>query len=401
MAEYRSLFDIVFGKQKENKNASAYGTQVELLNNYQAVFTNFDGALYDQTLIRACIDAIARNAAKLNPKHIRYTANGVENIYGRVQTLLGRRPNELMNAYDFYYKVISQLYLDNNAFIYIQRDKDNIPTGLYPISSGNYQLLEYKGDVYIKFFFNSTGKTYTASLKDDVVHLKRFFCKNDITGGNNAPILKAMSFKHILSEGIINAIKTTQGIKGVLKTTKALLKPEDVKRNRDQFVADFLSASDGSGIAGLDATSEFTPVNINPQTATDSQVSEINNEIYEYFGINEKILQSAYNEDEWNAFYESIIEPIAIMLGLEFTSKLFSAGERWHGNEIVFEANRLQYASNETKVKVVSALLPFGILKKNEVREIFNLAPVEGGEEFIQSLNNINSALADGYQGGE
>lgn len=401
MAEYRSLFDIVFGKQKENKNASSYGTQVEVMNGYQAIFTSFDGQLYDQALVRACIDAIARNGAKLNPKHLRYSSKGVENVGGRIQTLLARRPNELMNAYDFYYKVISELYLNNNAFIFIQRDKDNIPTGLYPIKAGNYQLLEYKNNVYIKFTFNTTGQTYTASLKDDVIHLKRFFCKNDITGGSNAPIMKAMSFKHILNEGIINAIKTTQGIKGILKTTKALLKPEDIKATRDKFVQDFIASSDGSGIAGLDATSEFIPVNINPQTATDGQVKQIDAEILDYFGINEKILQSSYNENEWNAFYESVLEPIAIMMSLEFTTKLFSSGERFHGNEIVFESNRLQYASNDTKVKVVSALLPFGILKKNEVREIFNLAPVEGGEEFIQSLNNINSAIADDYQGSE
>jgi len=380
--EKRSLFQMIFGTK--NQSQEKYQEQLKLLNGYTPVWTSYSANLYDNSQVRACIDAIARNGAKLNPKHIRYGEKGYERVYGRVQSLISRKPNEIMNAYQFYYKVISELYLNNNAFIYIQRDEMGLPTGLYPLNAGQYKLLEYNGSIYINFKFNA-GQTYTASVKDDVIHLKRFYCKEDVIGGNNAPIIRTMSIKHIMNEGIINAIKTTQALKGILKTTKSMLKPEDIKATRDQFVKDFINGA--TNIAGLDATTDFKEVNINPTTASDKQVEMIDDEILNYFGVSKEVIQSKYTEDQWNAFYESVIEPIAIQMGLEFTNKIFTYGEIWHGNEIIFEANRLQYASNSTKISIIKEAGALGILTINECREIMNLAPIEDGDIRVQSLN--------------
>ena len=386
MAEKRSLFQMIFGNREQNLEKYQ---QLQLLNGYQATWTNFDGELYSNAQIRSCIDAIARNGAKLSPKHIRYTytdgKEGIERIYGRVQRLISEKPNELMNAYSFYYKVISELYLNNNAFIYISRDANNEPIGLYPIRANMYKLLEKDGNIFIQFSFVNGGKTYVASLKDDVIHLKKFFCKEDILGGSNTPIIKTMSLKHIIDEGIINAIKTTQAIKGILQTEKAMLKPEDVKRMRDTFVNDFMNSD--SNIGALDSTMKFTPVDIKPTTASDGQLTNINDEILNYFGINKDILQSSYDENKWNAFYEGVLEPLAIEMSLEFTNKIFSFGERWHGNKIVFEANRLQYASNQTKISILKEAGAIGILTINECREILNMTPVQDGDVRVQSLN--------------
>ena len=391
--ELRSLFKKVFNTDKPK----VFGTDLQMINGFGVTFTDFDGKVYDNSQIRACIDTIARNGAKLNPKIIRSTDKVYETKNNTLSRIISEQPNELMNAYDFYYKVISNLYLDNNAFIYIQRDENNVVTGLYPIKSNSYKLLEYQNNVYIQFSFAS-GKKYTASLRDEVIHLKRFYCENDILGGSNKPIIKTMSVKHIVEEGIVNAIKTTQGIKGILKTTKAMLKPEDIKATRDQFVRDFVSSSDGTGIAGLDATTDFKEVNINPQTASDGQLKEINDEILNYFGISKEIIQSNYNENQWNAFYESVIEPIGIMLGLEFSNKIFTYGEKIHGNKVIFEANRLQYASNTTKIAVAEKMNNYMTI--NEIREIFNLAPIEDGDRIMQDLNHIDNSIANSYQGG-
>lgn len=391
----RSLFNKIFGTKQGTKYNTA--TQLELLNGYQAMFTNYNGKLYDSSQVRACIDAIARNGAKLNPKHIRSNDKSYQSMNDSLKRLISEQPNELMNAYDFYYKIISLLYLYNNAFIYILRDENDAIVGLYPINANKYELLEYNKNIYIKFSFNKSN-TYVASLKDDIIHLKRFFCENDLTGGNITPITKTMSFKHIIQEGVINSIKTTQGIKGILKTTKAMLKPEDIKATRDQFVKDFMESNDDSGIAGLDATTDFKPVDINPRTASDEQVKEINDEILNYFGISREIIQSTYTEQQWNAFYESVIEPIGIMLGLEFTNKIFTAGERYHGNKIVFEANRLQYASNQTKISIAEKMNNYMTI--NEIREMFNLAPVVDGDKIMQDLNHIDNSIANEYQVG-
>lgn len=395
MVAKRSLFSKIFGKDKQKY----FGTDLELLNGYRAIFTNYDENLYKSSQIRICVDAIARNAAKLNPKHIRSTATDYAEIYDSVARLLNEQPNEIDNAYSFYYKIVSQLFIYNNAYVFVSRDENDNVVGLYPVLPNQYRLLEYKGDVFIEFRFNNNK--YIASLKDEVIHLKRFYCDEDIVGSNNEPIIRTMSIKHIMREGLINAIKTTSSIRGVLKTTKAMLKPEDIKKTRDDFVRDFLSDdTDRSGIAGLDATTDFDPITLSPVTATESQIREIDTEILSYFGISQDIIQSSYDEDKWNAFYQSVMEPLALQMGLEFTIKLFSITERFHGNRIVFEANRLEYASNKTKIDIARYLNNYFTI--DEIRQIFNKDPLPNGEGKVrlQDLNHISSDIADDYQGG-
>lgn len=382
-----SLFSKIFGDRQQNQNKYQ---QLQLLNGQVAVWTNPSNNLYDYGQVRACIDAIARNCAKLNPKHIRNYYEGVnyrtERVRDNIEYLLSKKPNELMDAYQFYYKVISELELNNDAYIYISRDENRKPVGLYPIRSGSYQLLEYNNNVYIRFQF-SNGNSYVASLNDDVIHLTKFYCNDDFRGSGNEPIKKVMSIKHIINEGIVNAIKTTQGIKGIVKSTKAMLKPEDVRKMRDQFVRSFIEDADGTGIGGLDATTDFQTVTISPQTATDGQVKRFDDEILNYYGVNEDIIRNKFDENTWNAFYEGKIEPYAIQLGLQCTNKLFTYGERWHGNEIIFEANRLQYASTNSKINVLKVAGALGLLTVNEGREILNLAPVDDGDKRMYSLN--------------
>ena len=145
---------------------------------------------------------------------------------------------------------------------------------------------------------------------------------------------------------------------------------------------------------------EYTPINEKTTPISDQQLSYTKNAIYDYFGVNENIVQNKFNEEQWNAFYEGAIEPIAIQMSQCFTNILFTENERNFGNEITFEANRLQYASNATKVSVVKELAPLAVLMIDDVREIFNMSPLPNGEgqKTLQSLNYINSNIADKYQ---
>lgn len=390
----RSLFKKVFG---DDKNVQL-GTRLQLVNGYEAVFTNYDGQIYDNPTVRACIDTIARNAAKLNPKHIRSTDKNYKILNEDIYHIIAEQPNEIMNAYDFYYKIFSELYLNNNVFVYIMRDENLKVIGLYPILFNQADFVEYQNQIYVKFRFG-TGKIRTVAY-NDLIHLRRFFCKNDILGGSNLPVVSALSFQHILKEGIINAIKITMSIKGYLKSTKSMLSPKDAKKLRDNFIKDFVSDDNSSGIGALDATTDFKEVNLDPTVASDAQMTDNKNEILDYFNLNENIIQSKYSEDEWNAFYESVLEPLGIQIGMEFTNKIFTYGERYHGNRIIFEANRLQYASNKTKIEVARYLNNY--LYIDEIREILNLAPLPNGEgqKLMQDLNHINSNIADNYQGG-
>ena len=395
--EKRSLFKRLF-KSEENNQPSKV-TSVKFLDGNDAKFTNYKGDLINDPDVRACVDAIARNGAKMHPRHIRNSNGQFENLKGRTYKLLAKQPNELQNAYQFYYQVIANLELYNDSIVYVQRDlKTNRVTGLYPLNFTEGKLYEYKDTLFVKFRFGNSKERYVPY--NDCIHLTRFISKEGIFGGTTTPIIHTLSMKHVLDEGIVNAIKTTSSIKGLLKSTKALLKPEDVKKMRDQFVEDFISHADKSGIGGLDATTDFTPVKIEPTTANETQIKEINDKVLAYFGINQNILQSSYSENEWNAFYESVLEPIGLQMSLEFTNKLFTPTELEFGNEIIFESNRLQYASNTTKIDLIR--YASNILTINEQREVFNLAPIEGGDVFMIDQNHtVNEEVGGNQDEGE
>jgi len=392
----RSLFSTIFGSDNSTK-APDTATEVKLLDDRKAVFTPYKGDFHNDPDVMKCVDAIARNGAKMHPRHIRNFNGRMENLKGNLYKLLAKQPNEIQNAYQFYYQVISNLELYNDSFIYVQRDNNLKVTGLYPLDFSEGKYYEYQGKIWLKFKFGRSKERFIPY--DSCIHLTRFVGEDGLFGGSTKPIIKALSIKHVLDEGIVNAIKTTQSIKGVIKSTKAMLKPEDVKKMRDQFVRDFVREGDRSGIGGLDATTEFTPVKIEPTTASESQVNSIDKKILSYFGVSEHIVQSNYSEDEWNAFYESVLEPIGLQMSLEFSNKLFTPTEKNFGNEIIFESNRLQYASNNTKISLLR--YANNIMTINELREVFNLAPREDGDVIMQDLNHIDSSIANDYQVGE
>lgn len=384
--ELRSLFSRIFGNDNST-TAPATSTEIKIVDDKKAVFTPYKGDFHNDIFIRACVDAIARNGAKMHPRHIRNFNGRMENLKDNLYKLLAKQPNELQNAYKFYYQIITNLELYNNAFVYIQRDSDLRVTGLYPLEYTEVKMYEYEGKLWVRFKFGRSKERFVPY--DSCIHLTRFVGEDGLFGGSTTPVVKTLSIKHVLDEGIVNAIRTTQSIKGVLKSTKAMLKPEDVKRMRDQFVQDFVDHADGTGIGGLDATTDFTPVKIEPTTANESQIKDINSKVLNYFGLSEKIIQSNYSEDEWNAFYESVLEPIGLQMSLEFSNKLFTPTEKNFGNEIVFESNRLQYASNNSKIELLR--YANNIMTINELREVFNLAPRTDGDVILIDQNHTNT----------
>lgn len=396
MKERRSLFGMIFGK----KQTEVTKTQLQMLNGYNAQFSTVSENIYDSKVARECIDRIATHCAKLMPKHIQ--DNMGHPIKGEINYLLQNQPNPIMTKFDFIYKTISMLYTDSNAFVYIAKDKDGFITGFYPILALNYDLLQdAKNRIFLQFRFIN-GQTYTLPYLE-LIHLRLFYNKNDIFGTGNRALKTDIETAVTSSEGIKNAIKTANNLKGILKYTNSMLKEKDIKENKENFVNDFLNLENESGIAALDAKAEFQEVKMNPITLNKEQLEQVNYNIFDYFGISEKIVRNNFNSVEWNAFFEGVIEPRAIQMSDAFTNKIFSHQAKKDGHKIVFTANRLQYASLDQKINLIKVAGGFGLLTKDDGREILDMAPLGGeeGNKILQSLNNIDSKIANNYQGGK
>jgi len=379
MIERRNLFQKIFEVIGSRKTLS----QLRMLSGYTPVFTPWQGKPYAADVVRAAVDAIARNAAKLRAKHIRRVNGKIVPVGKQIERLLTVRPNSNMNAYDFLYRLITTLMIENNAWAYPVWDGFNL-VAIWPINCTMAEFLEDESKtIYVKFYFFDGGQVVLPY--SEVIHLRRHYYNNDLLGEPNDPINSVLSAIHTTNEGLAQAVKTSAHIRGILKF-QGMLKPEDIKENRDRFVSEYLTMQNTGGIAALDSKAEYIPVDIEPKMVNAAQMKELRDAVFRYFGVNEKIVMGNYTENEWNAFYESTIEPIATQMGLEFTSKLFTEQERRFGNEIIFEANRLQYASVSTKLALV-ALVDRGAMTPNEWREVFNLAPIDGGDKPIRRLD--------------
>lgn len=393
--EFRNMFKKLFGHNPVVSNEPIEVDHFVSLNQSVNLLQAADETNYKSLFVRVCIDAIAENAAKLKPKVLLGGKQGDE----KLQRLLEISPNEYMNTFDFLYKVVTCWATDNNAFIFIKRNKDNGEVeGLFPINYSACEFVEHQGELFVRFTF-MTGFRMTVAYTD-LCHLRRFYGPNDLFGESNEETLKQqVGLINIVNKGLAAAVNANNRLKGILKMNLNL-KQDDIKANQEQFVKDYLTISNSGGVAALDSRMDYIELKNNPTTADNEQMKVLRNDVMQYFHISENILLSKYTEDEWNAFYESVIEPIAIRLGLELTRKIFTNRELAFGNRIVFEANRLQYMSSTSKINLLKEMMPFGIFDVDEGREIFNMAPLPDGKgkRRLQSLNFVNYDTADEYQ---
>lgn len=396
MKEKRSLFENVF-KNKNNDIANKQTTQLRLLNGYNATYTSIGNDTYNSKIARQCIDRIATHCAKLQIQHVQNNLSHVVN--GEIHRLLSNRPNPIMSTFDFIYKTISMLYSDMNAFIYIDKDVIGNIIGFYPVLAMNYELKEgTDGIIYLEFRFIN-GKIYSIPY-EELIHLRLFYNRNDIFGSNDNTLKTDLETVHTIAEGTKNAIKVSTTLRGILKYVNSNIKDKDLKKNKEAFVQDYINLENESGIAALDGKADFTPIEVKPITFDAEQLNRVNGNIFDYFGISEKIINNSYNYQEYNAFYEGVIEPRAIQMAQEFTAKIFSSKAIKEGHQIMFSTNLLMYAPLDSKVDLIKNLASFGMVKVDEVRELLVFLPVGGeeGERILQSLNSIDTTIANEYQ---
>lgn len=360
---------------KKYKNEARYITMVTDQGNG---YYKWDGRLYRSDIVRSCIRPMARAMGKMTARHIR-KSDGKTDVFPEpyIKFLLDE-PNPYMTGQVMQEKVATQLALNNNAFILILRDSFGMPCGLYPIPAISAETV-YDGDrLHLKFVFENGRQSVIAY--DDIIHLRNDFYGNDLFGDSPAPALcDLMELVGTVDRGVIKAIRNSGVVRWLLRFTTPM-RPEALKENVQQFVDNYLSVDSSTfGAAGVDSKADairIEPRDYVPNAAISGKITE---RLYAFFNTNEKIIKSTATEDEWNTYFEMVLEPEGMQWSGEYTRKLFSRRQRACGNEIVFEASNLSCASLTTKLALV-AMVDRGALTPNEWRATMNLAPVEGGD---------------------
>lgn len=364
------IFEAIFKKPKADVNAKGY---FKMLNGYSPVFTNAPESIYEMELTRAAIHSFANFCGKLKPE---ITGTARQNLS---KTLLFK-PNPFQDTYKFLYRLATILLVNNTAFVCPIEDDFGRLVGYYPLLPQNCEVIDVGGKPYLRYSF-ATGQKAAVEF-EKVGILTRFQYSNDFFGADNRAFNPTMQLIHTNNQGIINGVKNSAAIRFLAKIAN-LFDAEDIKKERERFTKDNLSADNQSGMIIYDNKfSEVKQVDSKPFTINANQMMQIKENVFDYFGVSEGIIQNKYNEDEWNAFYEGAIEPFALQLSLVMTNMTFTEHQISCGNSIIFTANRLQYASNQTKLSISTQLFDRGLINRNAVMDIWNMAHVENGDKY-------------------
>jgi len=380
------------------QNRSPTGTQFHMMQEYNAYYV-WDGNLYSSDIVRGAIRPKVNAIGKTVAKHIRDTINvdGSHNISvnpDAYMRFLLEEPNPYMTGQKFQERMETQLCLNGNAFALIARNENGIPIGLYPISAADVEA-KYAddGSLALKFYMTN-GKMYTFDY-DDVVHLRGDYGPdNDLFG--SSPVRSLAPLMEIIGttdKGIVRAIKNSGVIRWLLQFSSAM-RPEDLEEQAKKFAANFLATEKGTGVAATDSKSTAKQIEPKDYVPNAAQMDRTVKRIYATFNTNDKIVMSSYDENEWNAYYESQIEPDVRQWGDEMTRKLFSRRQRGYGNKIVYEAANLSTASMQTKLNLMQ-MVDRGAMTPNEWRAVINMAPLPGGDTPVRRLDTAPVAESE------
>lgn len=390
------LFDRIFRPGEAKKSDEAINnarTLFQTLTAYQPVFTSWGGAIYESEVVRAAIDARARHISKLRVETVG-TANP------SLQSKLKQGPSQFQTWSQFLYRCSTILDVTNNCFIVPIFDERMIITGVYPVLPSMCTLVEYDGEIWIRYQF-SNGLVGAVEFRKCAILTKHQY-RDDFFGSSNAPLHETMQLIHIQNQGIEEAVKNTSTFRFMAQLSN-FAKPEDLAEERKRFTAKNLSTESESGgfLLFPNTYKDIRQVDVKPYTVDADQMEQIRTNVYNYFGVNEDVLQNKAYGDAWSAFYEGAVEPFAIQFSEAMTKALFSERERAQGTELIATSNRLQYMSNADKLNVSSQLLDRGIFSINDVRDIWNLPHVEGGDEriirgeYYSATDKINGGTDD------
>lgn len=379
------LFDRLFGRQPEEPKGQLVGSY-RMINGYTPVFHRFNGSIYESELVRAAINAISVNCGKLQ-----VTFQGAAKP--PLQTKLKRSPNEVQTWSQFLARLATILYVHNTAFIVPTFDQYGDMTGVYSLLPDRCEVVGYKQGKevvpYLRYKFR-WGETAAIELAR-VGIMTRYQYRDDLFGEPNGALIPTMELISMQNQGIREGVKSAASYRFMAKLSN-FAKPDDLKKERIRFTEEnFSRDSEASGILLFPNTySDIKQVEAKPFIVDAEQEKLIRENVFDYFGVNEDVIQSKAYGDAWSAFYEAVIEPFAIQFSEVLTKMLFTAREQAQGSRVTATSNRLQYMTNKDKLDVSSQMLDRGLMTRNEVREIWNLPPVEGGDEMLVRAEYIN-----------
>lgn len=398
------LLDIFKRAPKERKLAPT-------LNGFLPIYPQFGQNIYASDVVQQALKCIADEIKKLNPTHIRYTGADPAPVKGNVQDILDN-PNPIMTTSEFLEKIAWLLLLNYNAFIiptyYVWEDpktgqRRRYYESLYPIQPNEVDFIEdASGALYAHFRFLNGFETTIAY--EDVIHIKYNYSINTYMGGdetgqpNQKAILETLQLNHSLLQGVAKAMKASYAVNGIVKYNTMMDNGQTAAALQE---LERKLANSEDGFLPLDIKADFTPLQRSAAVVDPNTLKFIDEKILRNWHVPLPILTGDYTKAQYEAFYQSALEPIIISISQAFTKKIFSDRERSFGNKIALYPKDLIFMTVEQTLNMINILAPTGALFENEKRAALGLRPLPEleGKRYM-SLNWIDASQANQYQVG-
>ena len=203
--------------------------------------------------------------------------------------------------------------------------------------------------------------------------------KDDLFGSSNSALSATLDLVNMQRQGIREGIKNGATFRFMAKVTN-FTKPEDLAKERKRFNSENLRGESGGLLLFPSTYGDIKQIDQKPFTVDADQMKLINTNVFNYFGVNEEVLQNKCYGDAWSAFYEGGVETFAIQASEVHTGMAFTGRERSQGNKIMFTSNRLQYMTNSDKLNMAAMMVDRGVWNRDEARAVFNMPPLPNGE---------------------
>lgn len=379
------LFDFLF-KNRPQPRGDYEGT-FKMLNGYTPHFTTWGGGMYESELIRAAINARATHISKL---HIEMMGAAKPALQNKMR----KGPNQFQTWSQFLYRASTILDVHNTLFITPVYDQYGEVSGVYTPLPNRCEVVQYDEVPYLRYEF-SDGSRAAIELEYCGI-MTKFQYKHDLMGEDNHALFPTMDLIHIQNQGIQEGVKSAATYRFMAQVSN-FTKAEDLAKERKRFTEEnFSRDAKGGGLLLFPNTyKDIRQIEVKPWVVDDKQMELIKTNVFEYFGVNEDVLENKAIGDAWSAFYEGAVEPWAIQFSEVMTRMLYTFREQGQGNQVMATANRLQYLSNQDKLAVAAQMADRGLMTRNEIREIFNLAPLP------DELGNTIPARGEYYNVGE
>lgn len=361
------LFDKIFKRPSTRGEPEGF---FKTLTAYTPVFTSWGGKIYESELVRSAINARATHISKLS-----VSIQGAAKP--KLQTKLKAGPNEWQTWGQFLYRLSTILDVNNTAFIVPVMDNYMDISGIFPVLPTQCQILQYNGEPWLRYQFQ-TGQFASIEMRYCGI-MTKFQYSDDFFGETNGALTPTMELINIQNQGIAEGVKSSATFRFMAKLNN-FTKPEDLAKERQRFTRDNLQNGDGGVLLFPNTYSEIQQIKSSPFVVDADQMNSIRKNVFDYFGVNEDVLQNKAYGDAWSAFYEGAIEPFTIQFSDVVSKMIFTERERASGSFLMATANRLQYMSNTEKLNVSAQMADRGIMNRDEIREIWNLPPLPNGQ---------------------